>query len=114
IHLDPFAIVNRVDFKLYDPDGLLGDNSKYEYGITCALIPASHEGVKVGARHNPGSPFMNGTVDGKDVFIPLDWIIGGYKNIGKGWRMLMECLAVGRGISLPALSTAARARKSVV
>ncbi len=60
-------------------------------------------GVQVGARHNPGSPFMNGTVDGKDVFIPLDWIIGGVKNAGKGWRMLMECLAVGRGISLPAL-----------
>ena len=107
ITLAPIATVIGLAFKLYDPDGLLGDKSKNEYGITCALIPASHEGVKVGARHNPGSPFMNGTVDGKDVFIPLDWIIGGSKNIGKGWRMLMECLAVGRGISLPALSTAA-------
>lgn len=107
ITLAPVATVVGLAFKLYDPDGLLGDKSKTEYGITCALLPATHEGVEVGARHNPGSPFMNGTVDGKDVFIPLDWIIGGVENAGKGWRMLMECLAVGRGISLPALSTAA-------
>ena len=107
ITLAPIATVVGLAFKLYDPDGLLGDKSKTEYGITCALLPADHDGVKVGARHNPGSPFMNGTVDGKDVFIPLDWIIGGVENAGKGWRMLMECLAVGRGISLPALSTAA-------
>lgn len=107
ITLAPIATVIGLAFKLYDPEGLLGDANKTEYGITCALLPATHEGVKVGPRHNPGSPFMNGTVDGKDVFIPLDWIIGGVKNAGKGWRMLMECLAVGRGISLPALSTAA-------
>ena len=107
ITLAPIATVVGLAFKLYDPEGLLGDKSKTEYGITCALLPADHDGVKVGARHNPGSPFMNGTVDGKDVFIPLDWIIGGVENGGKGWRMLMECLAVGRGISLPALSTAA-------
>ena len=94
-------------FKLYDPYGLLGDKSKTEYGITCALIPANHDGIKIGARHNPGAPFMNGTVEGTDVFIPIDWIIGGQKNAGKGWRMLMECLGVGRGISLPALATAA-------
>ncbi|NHB58454.1 acyl-CoA dehydrogenase [Acinetobacter sp. 194] len=107
ITLAPIATVIGLAFKLYDPDGLLGDSSKTEYGITCALLPASHDGVKVGPRHNPGSPFMNGTVEGTDVFIPLDWIIGGVENAGKGWRMLMECLAVGRGISLPALSTAA-------
>ncbi len=107
ITLAPIATVVGLAFKLYDPDGLLGDKSKNEYGITCALLPADHDGVKIGARHNPGSPFMNGTVDGQDVFIPLDWIIGGVANAGKGWRMLMECLAVGRGISLPALSTAA-------
>ena len=107
ITLAPIATVIGLAFKLYDPEGLLGDKNKTEHGITCALIPASHDGVKIGARHNPGSPFMNGTVDGQDVFIPLDWIIGGSQNIGKGWRMLMECLAVGRGISLPALSTAA-------
>ena len=107
ITLAPIATVIGLAFKLYDPEGLLGDKTKTEYGITCALIPANHEGVIIGARHNPGSPFMNGTVDGKDMFMPLDWIIGGASNIGKGWRMLMECLAVGRGISLPALSTAA-------
>lgn len=104
ITLAPIATVIGLAFKMYDPDKLLGDQT--EYGITCALLPASHAGVKIGARHNPGPPFMNGTVEGKDVFIPLDWIIGGIENAGKGWRMLMECLAVGRGISLPALSTA--------
>ena len=107
ITLAPIATVVGLAFKLYDPDGLLGDKNITDYGITCALIPASHAGIKLGARHNPGSPFMNGTVDGQDVFIPLEWIIGGAVNAGKGWRMLMECLAVGRGISLPALSTAA-------
>ena len=107
ITLAPIATVIGLAFKLYDPDGLLGDKNKTEYGITCALLPASHDSVITGPRHNPGSPFMNGTVEGKDVFIPLDWIIGGIENAGKGWRMLMECLAVGRGISLPALSTAA-------
>lgn len=107
ITLAPIATVIGLAFKLYDPEGLLGDKNKAEYGITCALLPASHDGVITGPRHNPGSPFMNGTIEGKDVFIPLDWIIGGIKNAGKGWRMLMECLAVGRGISLPALSTAA-------
>lgn len=107
ITLAPIATVVGLAFKLYDPEGLLGDKNKIEYGITCALIPASHAGVKIGARHFPGSPFMNGTVEGEDVFIPIDWIIGGKENAGKGWRMLMECLGVGRGISLPALATAA-------
>ncbi|PKF33814.1 acyl-CoA dehydrogenase [Acinetobacter proteolyticus] len=107
ITLAPIATVIGLAFKLYDPDGLLGDKNKVEYGITCALIPADHEGIHIGPRHNPGAPFMNGTVEGSDVFIPLDWIIGGQQNAGKGWRMLMECLGVGRGISLPALATAA-------
>ncbi|KHF75706.1 Acyl-CoA dehydrogenase, short-chain specific [Acinetobacter sp. neg1] len=107
ITLAPIATVIGLAFKLYDPEGLLGDKSKVEYGITCALIPADHEGIHIGPRHNPGAPFMNGTVEGSDVFIPLDWIIGGQQNAGKGWRMLMECLGVGRGISLPALATAA-------
>lgn len=107
ITLAPIATVVGLAFKLYDPEGLLGDKNKTEYGITCALIPANHAGVKIGARHYPGSPFMNGTVEGEDVFIPIDWIIGGQENAGKGWRMLMECLGVGRGISLPALATAA-------
>ncbi len=108
ITLAPIATVVGLAFKMYDPEGLLGDPNKTDYGITCALVPASHEGVITGPRHNPsGSPFMNGTVDGTDVFIPLDYIIGGIENAGRGWRMLMECLGVGRGISLPALSTSA-------
>ncbi len=108
ITLAPIATVVGLAFKMYDPEGLLGDTNKSDYGITCALVPASHQGVIIGPRHYPsGSPFMNGTVDGKDVFIPLDYIIGGVENAGRGWRMLMECLGVGRGISLPALSTSA-------
>ena len=108
ITLAPIATVVGLAFKMHDPEGLLGNPDKTDYGITCALVPASHEGVIIGPRHNPiGSPFMNGTVDGKDVFIPLDYIIGGVENAGRGWRMLMECLGVGRGISLPALSTSA-------
>lgn len=108
ITLAPIATVVGLAFQMHDPEGLLGNPEKTDYGITCALIPASHEGVITGPRHNPiGSPFMNGTVDGTDVFIPLDYIIGGVENAGRGWRMLMECLGVGRGISLPALSTSA-------
>ena len=90
---------------MYDPDGLLGKHK--ELGITCALIPTDHPGVETGERHYPlNMAFMNGTTYGKDVFIPLDWIIGGQKGAGRGWRMLVECLSAGRGISLPALSSA--------
>lgn len=104
ITLAPVATVLGLAFKLYDPDNLLGD--KENIGITCALIPTSHPGVEVGQRHLPlEQAFMNGTTRGKDVFIPMDWIIGGSDYAGKGWRMLMECLSAGRGISLPALST---------
>lgn len=106
ITLAPVATVVGLAFKLYDPEGLLGDANKKEYGITCALIPANHPGVEIGLRHNPGSPFMNGPVFGTDVFIPIDWIIGGAAMAGRGWRMLIECLGAGRGVSLPALSTA--------
>ncbi len=106
ITLAPIATVVGLAFKLEDPDGLLGDPSKRDYGITCALIPASHPGVETGPRHNPGAPFMNGPVSGTDVFIPVDWIIGGPAMAGKGWRMLMHCLGAGRGISLPAMATA--------
>jgi acyl-CoA dehydrogenase len=106
ITLAPVATVVGLAFKLRDPDGLLGDPSKKEYGITCALIPANHPGVEIGLRHNPGSPFMNGPIFGTDVFIPIDWIIGGAAMAGKGWRMLIECLGAGRGVSLPSLSTA--------
>ena len=107
ITLAPIATVVGLAFKLRDPEGLLGDRSKSEYGITCALIPAKHPGVLIGRRHYPGAAFMNGTIHGKDVFIPIDWIIGGPAMAGKGWRMLVECLSAGRGISLPALGTAA-------
>ncbi len=105
ITLAPVATVLGLAFKMYDPDGLLGD--KAELGITCALIPADHHGVEIGERHDPlGLAFMNGPTRGQDVFIPMDWLIGGADYAGKGWRMLVECLSAGRGISLPALGTA--------
>ncbi|KJY83193.1 acyl-CoA dehydrogenase [Vibrio galatheae] len=105
ITLAPVATVLGLAFKMYDPDGLMGD--KKELGITCALIPADHKGVEIGERHDPlGLAFMNGPTRGKDVFIPMDWLIGGQDYAGKGWRMLVECLSAGRGISLPALGTA--------
>ncbi|MDP2715839.1 acyl-CoA dehydrogenase [Rheinheimera sp.] len=105
ITLAPVATVLGLAFKLYDPEQLLGD--KEELGITCALIPTSHKGVEIGDRHFPmNMAFMNGTTYGKDVFIPLEWIIGGPDYAGRGWRMLVECLSAGRGISLPALATA--------
>jgi acyl-CoA dehydrogenase len=111
ITLAPVATVVGLAFKLYDPDRLLDDGSsehkgKTDYGITCVLLPADHPGVEIGLRHNPSAPFMNGPVSGTDVFIPVDWIIGGPKMAGKGWRMLMHCLGAGRGISLPAVATA--------
>ncbi|TNE76210.1 MAG: acyl-CoA dehydrogenase [Gammaproteobacteria bacterium] len=106
ITLAPVATVIGLAFKLRDPDGLLGDPGTVDYGITCALLPANHPGIEIGRRHNPGSSFMNGPIQGKDVFIPVDWIIGGAANAGRGWRMLIECLGAGRGVSLPSLATA--------
>jgi len=103
ITLAPVATVIGVAFKLYDPAHLL--SAKDNVGITLCLLPANHPGVEVGDRHLPADlAFMNGVVRGKDVFIPLDWIIGGVTMAGQGWRMLMECLSIGRSISLPALS----------
>ena len=107
ITLAPVATVVGLAFKLRDPEGLLGDRTRVDYGITCALIPAKHPGVVIGRRHYPGAAFHNGPIFGKDVFIPVEWIIGGPAMAGKGWRMLVECLSAGRGISLPALATAA-------
>jgi acyl-CoA dehydrogenase len=105
ITLAPVATVLGLAFQMRDPDGLLGEIKNL--GITCALIPTAHQGVEIGRRHNPlMMGFMNGTTSGEDVFIPLDWIIGGPQFAGKGWRMLVECLSAGRGISLPALATA--------
>lgn len=91
--------------KLRDPDNLLGKGQK-ELGITCVLVPANLPGVVLGRRHNPmGVPFYNCPTEGKDVVISIDQIIGGVEYAGKGWQMLMECLAVGRSISLPAQAT---------
>ncbi len=104
ITLGPVATVLGLAFKLYDPDQLLGD--KYDIGITLALIPTNTPGINIGRRHMPlNIAFQNGPNSGKDVFIPMDWIIGGQERVGQGWRMLMESLAAGRSISLPALST---------
>ncbi|MDH5326946.1 MAG: acyl-CoA dehydrogenase [Gammaproteobacteria bacterium] len=106
ITLGPVATVLGLAFKLYDPEHLLGETENL--GITCALIPTNTPGVKIGNRHFPlDMAFQNGPNEGKDVFIPMDWIIGGQSQVGNGWRMLMECLAAGRSISLPALSTGA-------
>ena len=104
ITLGPVATVLGLAFKAYDPDHLLGDRE--DLGITCALVPTSTPGVEIGRRHHPmDAAFQNGPTTGKDVFIPLEWVIGGRDGIGNGWQMLVESLSVGRGISLPALGT---------
>ncbi len=103
ITLGPVATVIGLAFRLRDPDHLLGDRE--ELGITCALVPAQLPGIEIGQRHDPlGVPFHNGPIEGRDVFVPLDAIIGGVERAGQGWRMLMESLAAGRSISLPSLS----------
>ncbi|MBT8046954.1 MAG: acyl-CoA dehydrogenase, partial [Gammaproteobacteria bacterium] len=105
ITLAPIATLLGLAFKVRDPDRLLGEQT--DLGITCALIPATTPGVVIGNRHMPvGAVFMNGPTSGEDVFIPMDWVIGGQERIGQGWRMLMQSLAAGRAISLPALGTA--------
>lgn len=105
ITLAPVATVMGLAFKLFDPDKILGQQE--ELGITVCLIPTQHPGVVIGRRHNPlGMAFPNGPTAGEHVFVPMSWIIGGEKMVGQGWRMLMECLSVGRGISLPSLATA--------
>ncbi len=106
ITLGPVATVLGLAFKLFDPEHLLGE--KEELGITVALIPTDTPGISIGKRHIPlDAAFQNGPNWGKDVFIPLDWIIGGREQVGQGWKMLMQCLATGRAISLPALSVGA-------
>src|SRR5690606_38362728 len=87
------------------PDHLLGGD-RTDYGITCALSPRNTPGIKIGRRHFPlNIPFQNGPIEGKDVFVPVDFIIGGPKMAGQGWRMLVEQLSVGRCISLPSNAT---------
>ncbi|MGD8206090.1 acyl-CoA dehydrogenase FadE [Pantoea sp. FN0305] len=104
ITLAPIATVLGLAFKLSDPEHLLGDTE--ELGITCALIPTHTPGVEIGKRHFPlNVPFQNGPTRGNDIFVPIDYIIGGPKMAGQGWRMLVECLSVGRGITLPSNST---------
>lgn len=103
ITLAPMATLVGLAFQLSDPDHLMGD--KDEYGITCALIPRKTKGISIGRRHKPvGDAFINGPIFGKDVFIPLDYIIGGQEMAGKGWTMLVNCLSVGRCVTLPSSS----------
>ncbi|MBS0321366.1 MAG: acyl-CoA dehydrogenase, partial [Proteobacteria bacterium] len=104
ITLGPVATLLGLAFRAYDPEHLIGERE--DIGISCALIPTTHPGVHIGRRHMPlNAVFQNGPNWGKDVFIPMDWIIGGQQNLGRGWRMLMESLAAGRSISLPSSNT---------
>jgi acyl-CoA dehydrogenase len=104
ITLGPVATILGLAFRLRDPEHFLGSDE--DPGITLALIPTDTSGIEIGRRHDPlGVPIQNGPNRGKDVFIPVEWIVGGKDGIGQGWRMLMECLAAGRSISLPALSS---------
>ncbi len=104
ITLAPVATIMGLAFRLADPDRLLG--GEQDLGITLALVPTDTPGVEIGRRHFPANQmFMNGPTRGEDVFMPLDWVIGGREHVGQGWRMLMNCLAAGRSISLPAAST---------
>jgi acyl-CoA dehydrogenase len=100
ITLCPAATVIGLAFRMFDPENLLGRGE--DIGITCALIPADTKGVTKGRRHFPlNTGFLNGPTQGKDVFVPIDYLIGGAAMAGQGWRMLMECLSAGRAISLP-------------
>jgi acyl-CoA dehydrogenase len=106
ITLAPVATILGLAFRLYDPDHLIGEHD--DIGITLALVPTSTPGVQIGRRHFPaGQAFQNGPTQGRDVFIPMEYIIGGKERAGQGWRMLMDCLSAGRAISLPALGTGA-------
>lgn len=104
ITLAPVATVIGIAFRMFDPDGLIGD--KKDIGISLVLVPRETEGLDVGRRHMPlNVPFQNGPVRGKDIFLPLNALIGGPEYAGQGWRMLVECLSVGRAISLPSGTT---------
>jgi acyl-CoA dehydrogenase len=106
ITLAPVATVIGLAFRLYDPNKLLGDEA--DRGITLALIPRETPGLSVGRRHFPlNCTFMNGPLHGKEMFLPLSQLIGGEEYIGHGWRMLVECLSVGRAITLPSTSSGA-------
>ncbi|MGA9951396.1 MAG: acyl-CoA dehydrogenase, partial [Xanthobacteraceae bacterium] len=108
ITLGPIATVLGLAFKLHDPDHLIGERD--DIGITLALVPTHLPGISIGRRHLPAMHvFQNGPNWGRDVFIPMDNVIGGVDQVGKGWKMLMSALAAGRGISLPSLSAAGAA-----
>ena len=113
ITLAPVATIIGIAFRLYDPDGLLGD--KKDRGITLALVPRNTAGMDIGRRHFPlNCPFQNGPIYGKDVFIPLSQLIGGEDYVGHGWRMLVECLSIGRSITLPSTASGASKLAAVV
>lgn len=100
ITLAPVATLIGVAFRMYDPDGLLGD--KRDIGISLALMPRDVPGLEIGRRHFPlNATFQNGPIRGKDIFLPLSQLIGGPAYAGRGWQMLMECLSIGRSITLP-------------
>ncbi|MXV06277.1 MULTISPECIES: acyl-CoA dehydrogenase [Xanthomonas] len=104
ITLAPVATLVGLAFRMYDPEGLIGDTK--DIGITLALLPRETPGVEIGRRHFPlNSPFQNGPIHGREVFIPLSQLIGGVEMVGKGWNMLNECLAVGRSITLPSTAS---------
>ena len=113
ITLAPVATIVGLAFRLYDPDGLLSDQN--DRGITLALIPRETSGMSIGKRHFPlNCVFQNGPIYGKDVFIPLSQLIGGEDFVGQGWRMLVECLSIGRSITLPSTSSGAAKLAAVV
>jgi len=106
ITLAPVATLIGLAIKVYDPEHLLGEQD--DIGVTCVLVPRDTDGVNAGTRHLPmNTVFMNGPTWGTEVFIPMDQVIGGQDMLGKGWTMLLECLSIGRSISLPALGTGA-------
>lgn len=113
ITLAPIATLIGLAFQLQDPDNLLDGSGKE--GITCVLLPYNYKGLEIGRRGFPlGQAFMNGYIKAKDIFIPIDRIIGGQKMAGEGWRMLVECLSIGRAISLPACGTANTLMSTVI
>ena len=113
ITLAPVATLIGVAFRMYDPDGLLGDTK--DIGISLALVPHDTPGLEIGRRHFPlNSPFQNGPIHGRDVFVPLSQLIGGEDYAGKGWQMLMECLSIGRSITLPSTASGGSKMAAVV
>ena len=113
ITLAPVATLIGVAFRMYDPDGLLGD--KRDIGISLALVPHDTAGLEIGRRHFPlNTPFQNGPIHGEGVFVPLSQLIGGEDHAGKGWQMLMECLSIGRSITLPSTASGGAKMAAVV